>query len=51
MAEHGNDLWRDFPKTAIEFDERFQTEEACLSASVRLNRGHLRMLGIGGFLE
>ena len=29
MAEHGNDLWRDFPKTAIEFDERFQTEEDC----------------------
>ena len=29
MAEHGNDLRRDFPKTAIEFDERFQTEEDC----------------------
>ena len=29
MAEHSNDLWRDFPKTAIEFDERFQTEEDC----------------------
>jgi len=23
----------------------------CLSASIRLNRGHLRMLGIGGCLE
>ena len=29
MSEHRNDLWRDFPKTAIEFDERFQTEEHC----------------------
>ena len=29
MADHSNDLWRDFPKTAIEFDERFQTEESC----------------------
>ena len=25
--------------------------KACLSASVRLNRGHLRMFGIGGCLE
>ena len=29
MAEHSNELWRDFPKTAIEFDEQFQTEEDC----------------------
>ena len=29
MADHSNDLWRDFPKTAIEFDERFQTVEGC----------------------
>lgn len=24
-----DDLWRDFPKTATEFEERFATEEAC----------------------
>ena len=29
MAKHNNDLWRDFPKTAIEFEERFQTEDDC----------------------
>ena len=29
MAKYSNDMWRDFPKTAIEFDERFQTEEDC----------------------
>jgi crotonobetainyl-CoA:carnitine CoA-transferase CaiB-like acyl-CoA transferase len=27
------------------------TDGPCLSASVRLNRGHLRMFGIGGCLE
>jgi len=27
MAEHSNGLWRDFRKTAIAFDERFQTED------------------------
>ena len=29
MTEHSDGLWRDFPKTAIEFDERFATEEDC----------------------
>jgi Zn ribbon nucleic-acid-binding protein len=29
MAEHSNDLWRDFPRTAIEFEERLQSEEDC----------------------
>ena len=29
MADHSDDLWRDFPKTAIEFEERFQTEDDC----------------------
>ena len=24
-----DDLWRDFPKTAVEFEKRFATEEAC----------------------
>jgi transposase-like protein/Zn ribbon nucleic-acid-binding protein len=27
--EHNDDLWRDFPKTAIEFEQRFATEEDC----------------------
>jgi ribosomal protein L37AE/L43A len=27
--EHADDLWREFPKTAIEFEERFATEEDC----------------------
>lgn len=26
-SENHNRLWRDFPKTALEFDERFATEE------------------------
>ena len=28
-SEMHNSLWRDFPKTATEFDERFSTEEDC----------------------
>ena len=27
--EHADDLWRDFPKTAIEFERRFATEADC----------------------
>ena len=27
--EHADDLWRDFPKTAIAFEKRFATEEDC----------------------
>src|SRR6187402_3155389 len=29
MARDKDDLWRNFPKTAIEFERRFATEEAC----------------------
>jgi Zn ribbon nucleic-acid-binding protein len=30
MTQHtSDDLWRDFPKTATEFEERFATEEDC----------------------
>ena len=29
MAGDKDDLWRNFPKTAIEFDRRFAMEEAC----------------------
>src|SRR6476661_89207 len=29
MARDKDDLWRNFPKTAIESDRRFATEEAC----------------------
>ncbi len=29
MACDRDDLWRDFPKTAMEFEERFATEEDC----------------------
>jgi hypothetical protein len=29
MARDKDDLWRNFPKAAIEFDQRFATEEAC----------------------
>jgi transposase-like protein len=29
MVRTRDDLWRDFPKTATEFEERFATEEAC----------------------
>ncbi len=37
MAEtHHEALWRGFPKTLIEFEERFGTEEAC--------RAHLAVL-------
>jgi Zn ribbon nucleic-acid-binding protein len=28
-SETHNSLWRDFPKTALEFEERFKTEEDC----------------------
>ena len=29
MARDNDDLWRNFPRTAIEFERRFATEEAC----------------------
>src|SRR4029453_9009764 len=29
MARDKDDLWRNFPRTAIEFERRFATEEAC----------------------
>ena len=29
MTENRDDLWRGFPKTAVEFEERFATEEDC----------------------
>jgi Transposase zinc-ribbon domain len=29
MAHDKDDLWRNFPKTALEFERRFATEEAC----------------------
>jgi len=29
MTANSDELWRDFPKTAIEFEERFATEEVC----------------------
>ena len=29
MAGEADDLWRDFPKTAMEFERRFATEEDC----------------------
>lgn len=29
MRENNNDLWRDFRKTATEFEARFATEEDC----------------------
>lgn len=30
MTQHSrDDLWRDFPKTATEFEARFATEEDC----------------------
>ena len=31
MAKSKDDLWRDFPKTALEFDERFATEDDCIA--------------------
>ena len=30
MADDRNDLWRNFPKTAIEFERVFATEDACV---------------------
>ena len=29
MQRNNDDLWRDFPKTATEFEARFATEEDC----------------------
>jgi hypothetical protein len=28
-TSHKDDLWRGFPKTLLEFEERFATEQAC----------------------
>jgi transposase-like protein len=29
LDEHADDLWRDFPKTAVAFEKRFATEDDC----------------------
>ena len=34
-----NDLWRDFPKTATEFEARFATEEDCRDYSIEARWG------------
>jgi transposase-like protein len=34
-----NILWRDFPKTAIEFEERFQTEDDCRAYWIKVRWG------------
>ena len=31
MADDNDDLWRAFPKTAIEFERRFSSEDACIA--------------------
>ena len=28
-AQQQDELWRSFPRTALEFEERFSSEEAC----------------------
>jgi hypothetical protein len=37
-AKH-NILWRDFPKTATEFEERFQTEDDCRAYWIEVRWG------------
>ena len=46
---HTDSLWRDFPKTLSEFEERFATEESCRNylAQCRWN-GHLFCDRCGG---
>lgn len=39
MTNDKDDLWRDFPKTAIEFDERFATEEDCRAYWIKARWG------------
>jgi hypothetical protein len=40
MTQRNNDdLWRDFPKTATEFEERFATEEDFQAYWIRARRG------------
>ena len=47
-AEHPNDLWPDFPKTAMEFEARFAREEDCRAYWRREVLALL--LRLGGFL-
>ena len=39
MAKSKDDLWRDFPRTALEFDERFATEDDCIAYWVEARWG------------
>jgi transposase-like protein len=40
MTQHTlDDLWRDFPKTAIEFEKRFATEEDCRAYLINVRWG------------
>jgi len=38
-AKNHNDLWRDFPKTATEFEKRFATEEDCRAYLIQARWG------------
>jgi hypothetical protein len=40
MTQHSrDDLWRDFPKTATEFERRFATEEDCRAYWIKARWG------------
>ena len=34
-SDNYNSLWRDFPKTTMEFEARFATEEDCRAEAIR----------------
>ena len=39
MQHDCDDLWRDFPKTATEFEKRFATEEDCRAYWIEARAG------------
>ena len=39
MAHDKDDLWRNFPKTVLEFERRFATEEACRAYWIKARWG------------
>jgi Zn ribbon nucleic-acid-binding protein len=39
MQQDNDDLWRDFPKTATEFEARFATEEDCRAYWIKARWG------------
>jgi hypothetical protein len=44
---HQDELWRSFPRTALEFEERFASEESCRAYWIEAHwNGHVTIQGM-----